>query len=59
VFGRTKDGSIRRAAERIDLQAPPNVFVEFDRHLAATCLWDYGEDALSERVAEVSAKTSR
>ena len=43
MFGRW-DRSVRKA-----MKGRPNFRVEFSRTLLATCLWDFGEDALIER----------
>jgi hypothetical protein len=48
--GRPPGTAIRAAAEVIAGQAPPNVFAKFDRRMAASVLWSYGEDTLSEQV---------
>lgn len=54
MFKRAPQDDIRKAAERIASQARPNVHVGFDRTLAVTVLWDYGEDALSDLVPSMS-----
>jgi hypothetical protein len=40
-------------AKTLARAAPSNVFMHFDRRLAAACLWDYGEDVLVDRVLGV------
>lgn len=59
MFTRSAQDDVRKAAKRIAAQAPTNVHVHFDRTLAATALWDYGEDRLSELVLSMSDKDFR
>jgi hypothetical protein len=50
MMRRKPKDAVREAAEEIARQAPSNFSFVFDRTVAATALWAYGEDALSQRV---------